>query len=144
MRRPTKGEEVMSESRRLRRSIVPESMQADYTDYHFSPGVEAGGFLFIAGQIGLDENGAAPEDPAEQARIAFTAIGEVLAKAGLDFTDIVSLTSHHVGEIDRILEWFPTVKDEFIVEPFPAWTAIGVTGLALPGLVVEITAIAQR
>jgi enamine deaminase RidA (YjgF/YER057c/UK114 family) len=49
-----------------------------------------------------------------------------------------------VGEIDRILEWFPTVKDEFIVEPFPAWTAIGVTGLALPGLVVEITAIAQR
>ena len=100
----------MSESRRRRRSIVPESMQADYTDYHFSPGVEAGGFLFIAGQIGLDENGAAPEDPAEQARIAFTAIGEVLAKAGLDFTDIVSLTSHHVGEIDRILEWFPTPK----------------------------------
>lgn len=134
----------MSESRHRRRSIVPESMRADYTEYHFSPGFEAGGFLFVAGQIGLDENGEAPEDATEQARIAFTALGEVLAEAGLDFTDIVSLTSHHVGEIDRILEWFPKVKDEFIVEPFPAWTALGVAGLALPGLVVEISAIAQR
>ncbi|WP_300396850.1 RidA family protein [Henriciella sp.] len=134
----------MTNSRNRRRSVVPTSMRADYTEYHFSPGFEAGGFLFIAGQIGLDENGAAPEDAAEQARIAFTAMGEVLAEAGLDFTDIVSLTSHHVGDVDRILEWFPKVKDEFIVEPYPAWTAVGVSGLAIPGLVVEITAIAQR
>ena len=134
----------MSESSDRRRSIVPESMQADYTEYHFSPGFEAGGFLFTAGQIGLDENGDPPEDATEQARIAFTALGEVLGEAGLDFTDIVSLTSHHVGGVDRILEWFPKVKDEFIVEPFPAWTALGVTGLAIPGLVVEISAIAQR
>lgn len=126
------------------RSIVPQSMQEDYSEYHFSPGFEAGGFLFISGQIGLDENGEAPEDPAEQARIAFTGMGEVLAAANLTFTDIVSLTSHHVGDIERVLEWFPNVKDDFIVEPFPAWTAVGVTGLAIPGLVVEITAIARR
>jgi enamine deaminase RidA (YjgF/YER057c/UK114 family) len=126
------------------RSIVPESMREDYTEYHFSPGFEAGGFLFISGQIGLDENGEAPEDPAEQARIAFTSMGEVLAEADLDFTDIIALTSHHVGDIERILDWFPQVKDEFIVEPFPAWTAVGVTGLAIRGLVVEITAIARR
>jgi len=36
------------------------------------------------------------------------------------------------------------VKDEFICEPFPAWTTLGVTGLAIPGLVVEIAAIARR
>ncbi|MFA5608240.1 MAG: RidA family protein [Leucobacter sp.] len=133
----------MSTSGDTRRSIVPESMREDYTNYHFSPGFEANGFLFISGQIGLDENGLAPEAPAEQARLAFAGMGEVLREAGLDFTAVVSLTSHHVGDIESILEWFPKVKDEFIVEPYPAWTAIGVTGLAIPGLVVEITAIAR-
>ncbi|MER7542901.1 RidA family protein [Actinomadura sp.] len=134
----------MTRSRDRGRPIVPASMQENYTEYHYSPGFDAGGFLFISGQIGLDENGEAPEDPAEQARNAFNAMGEVLAEAGLGFGDIVSLTSHHVGDVESMLDWFPKVKDDFIGEPYPAWTALGVTGLAIPGLVVEIAAIARR
>lgn len=134
----------MTQSRDRGRSIVPASMQENYTDYHYSPGFDAGGFLFISGQIGLDENGEAPDDPAEQARNAFKAMGQNLSEAGLDFGDIVSMTSHHVGDIESVLEWFSKVKDEYIGEPYPAWTALGVTGLAIPGLVVEIAAIARR
>ena len=84
----------MSESRRRRRSIVPESMQADYTDYHFSPGVEAGGFLFIAGQLYVDEEANERIRGAAQGFIAFILwgvgafvgtllAGQVLAKHAL-------------------------------------------------------------
>lgn len=125
------------------RSITPPVMQVDYDEYHFSPGFEADGFLFISGQIGLDESGEVPHDPAEQARIAFTRMGTVLAEAGLTFADIVSVTSHHVGDVTGIFEWFPTVKDSYLAPPYPAWTALGVTSLAIPGLVVEISAVAR-
>lgn len=134
----------MTKSQAVGKSIVPASKKEDYSDYHFAPGFEAGEFLFISGQIGLDENGEAPIDPAEQARLAFLGMGEVLAEAGLDFSNIVSITSHHADSIESMLEWFPAVKDQFILEPYPAWTALGVTGLAIPGLVVEIAAIARK
>ena len=35
------------------------------------------------------------------------------------------------------------VKDRFIKDPFPAWTAIGTTELALPGALVEIRVTAR-
>jgi enamine deaminase RidA (YjgF/YER057c/UK114 family) len=37
---------------------------------------------------------------------------------------------------------FSQVKDEFFTERYPSWTAVGVTQLALPELLVEIRAVA--
>ncbi|SFV25070.1 RidA family protein [Micrococcus terreus] len=124
-------------------SVLPESMIEDYQEFHFSPGFEAGGLLFISGQIGVDASGGVPDQPAEQARCAFERIGTILAEAGLGFEDIASITSHHVGEVTEIFGWFPEVKDSFLAPPYPAWTALGVSGLAIPGIVVEISAIAK-
>lgn len=125
------------------RSITPHTMTEDYLQYHFSPGFEAGGFLFVSGQIGLHPSGLVPSDPSEQARIAFERLGAVLAEAQLSYDDIVSITSHHVGDVAGIFDWFPAVKDVFLAPPYPAWTAIGVSGLAIPELVIEISAIAR-
>lgn len=126
-----------------KKPVLPTSMKEAYVDFHYAPGTASGGFLFIAGQIGLDENGEAPADPRQQAHLAFQAMGEVLGEAGLDFGDLVSITSHHVGGIESVLDWFSEVKDEYIREPYPCWTVLGVTGLAIPGLVVEIAGIAR-
>ena len=125
------------------RSILPDSMAEFYNDYHFSPGFEAGGFLFISGQTGIDASGKVPNDPSEQARFAFEGIGAVLTEAGLGFEDIVSITSHHVGDVTGIFDWFPKVKDSFLTPPYPAWTALEVSGLAIPGVVIEISATAR-
>ena len=35
------------------------------------------------------------------------------------------------------------VRDEFLSEPWPAWTAIGITELAMPGAHVEIRVTAK-
>jgi enamine deaminase RidA (YjgF/YER057c/UK114 family) len=38
---------------------------------------------------------------------------------------------------------FMSVRDEFLSSPWPAWTAIGITELALPGAHVEIRVMAK-
>mgnify|MGYP000216952290 CR=1 FL=1 len=143
MSRAAGGAGAVTGQRAGGRPIIPPSMAEFAEEYGFAPGFEAGGLLFISGQIGADASGEAPEVPAEQARLAFEGIGAVLAEAGLGFDDIVSITSHHVGDVAGIFDWFPEVKDSFVKPPYPAWTALGVSGLAIPGVVVEISAIAR-
>jgi enamine deaminase RidA (YjgF/YER057c/UK114 family) len=40
------------------------------------------------------------------------------------------------------METFASVRDRYLKEPWPAWTAIGVTELVMPGGLLEIRAIA--
>ena len=47
------------------------------------------------------------------------------------------MTSFHVDMASH-MSAFMKVKDEMISEPYPAWTAIGCTELAMPGGLVEI------
>ena len=64
-------------------------------------------------------------------------MGRILEAAGLGFDDVLELTTFHVGLRDH-LRAFLAVKDEFLQAPWPAWTAIGVSELAVPGARVEI------
>ena len=52
------------------------------------------------------------------------------------------MTTYQVSLMTH-MEAFGRAKDEFIGEPYPAWTAIGVTELAVAGGLVEIRVIAQ-
>jgi enamine deaminase RidA (YjgF/YER057c/UK114 family) len=38
---------------------------------------------------------------------------------------------------------FMKVKDKYLSKPYPAWTAIGITELAVPGGLVEVKATAR-
>ena len=65
----------------------------------------------------------------------------MLAAAGLGYTEIAEMTTFHVGLRDH-LATFLAVRDEFLSAPWPAWTAIGVSELAVSGARVEIKVIA--
>ena len=119
--------------------IIPASQQAMYDNFHFAPGVKTGNLLLMSGQVGSDASGKCPEDFTEQFRLAFQHIEAILTEAGGDLSNIVELTSYHIGMREHLRE-FIAVKDEMISEPNPAWTAIGCTELAMPGAVVEIRA----
>ena len=125
-----------------KRSIVPEGLESNYTGWHFSPALESNGFLFLSGCTGTRPDGSLSDDPAEQARDAFRKIELSLRAAGCDFSHVVEMTTYHVG-LQAQLEAFKAVKDEFIPEPYPAWTAIGVSEFAVPGAVIEIRIIAS-
>jgi len=121
--------------------VIPKGMEFSYENFHFAPAVKTGDRLYGSGQIGIGPDGKPAEDPATQFTHAFENVGRVLEAAGLGFGDIVELTTYHVG-LQQHMRTFMGVKDRFIKEPYPAWTAIGITELAIPGALVEIRAIA--
>ncbi len=119
-----------------------EGYRAAFETYGFSPAVKSGGFLFISGQVGARPDGSAPDNVADQTEWALKRVAELLRIAGLDLSDLVDVTSYHV-DIENTLADFMEVKQRFIKSPFPAWSIIGISGLSLPELKVEIRAVAK-
>ena len=66
----------------------------------------------------------------------------VLAEAGCSLDDIVDMTSYHVNLVESFPA-FASVKDARMPEPYPAWTAVGVAALLVPGALVEVKASAR-
>jgi enamine deaminase RidA (YjgF/YER057c/UK114 family) len=112
-------------------------------DWHFSPGVDTGDFVFFSGITGTRSDGSIGAEPEIQFREAFRFFQANLVHARLAMRDVVDITTYHLG-LRTHLEIFMKVKDEYLLEPYPAWTAIGVSELITEGALVEIRAIAKR
>lgn len=125
-----------------KRCIVPDALKSNYTDWHFSPAVVCGDFVLFSGCTGSMPNEPIPPAITDQSRNAFRKIEMSLIESGLNFSDVVEMTTYHVG-LREHLEEFKGVKDEFIKEPYPAWTAIGVSELAVEGALIEVRVIAK-
>lgn len=122
--------------------VVPKGMEAYYTDFHFAPAIKDGGRLYCSGVIGIGPDGKASADPETQFTQAFEQLKSVLAAAGASLAEVVEMTTFHVG-LQKNLPAFMKVKDRYLSEPYPAWTAIGIAELAFPGGLVEIKVIAR-
>jgi enamine deaminase RidA (YjgF/YER057c/UK114 family) len=122
--------------------VIPKGQEAFYERFHFAPAVKDGDRLFCSGVIGIGADGKASADPETQFTQAFESLSSVLAAAGASFSDVVDITTFHVG-LQQNLGKFMKVKDKYVREPYPAWTAIGVTELAVPGGLVEIKVVAR-
>jgi enamine deaminase RidA (YjgF/YER057c/UK114 family) len=106
--------------------------------FRYSPGVKAGHFLFIAGQVGRDEKMNVVEGKEAQIAQAFENVKKVLTAAEVTFDDVVEMVTYLTDMRD--LQLLMKVKDRYFTNPdcLPTWTAIGTTVLANPGLFVEI------
>lgn len=120
-----------------RDALFPEGAPAAAAGY--SPGIMAEGrrVVFVSGQ-GPDDLKA---DMETQLRQTFARIGLVLQAAGAGFQHVVMIRAYFV-HLNRDLGVFRKVRKEFLIEPFPAATALGVTELAVAGLEIEIEAVA--
>ena len=98
--------------------------------------------LFVSGQVPLDDDGnlVAPGDFDGQARRTFENLGLVLDEAGGTFGDIVKLTVY-LTDMARLPD-YGRIRAEYIRGRPPASTAVGVTALAVPGLMIEVEATA--
>ena len=129
-------------SDRGNRRIVPAASKYAYDNFHFAAAVIDGANLRMSGVIGTGPDGRPAAEPETQFRQAFEAAAVVLTEAGLDFADVTDITSYHIGLQTHMAE-FIAVKDRFVSAPYPAWTAVGTTELAIPGALVEIQIIAR-
>ncbi|PZT71112.1 RidA family protein [Streptomyces sp. SW4] len=130
----------MSSPDRGRRLINPSPEL--YERLHFSQACRVGDHIWVSGQVGVDPATLKPAEGMEaQARLAFDGVRSVLEAAGASLADIVELTTFHT-DLRGDMKEFTQVKDACIPDRYPAWTAVGVTQLALPELLVEIRAVA--
>lgn len=122
--------------------VVPPPWEAFYQASRIPAAVRVGDTLYVTGHTGESADGAFPEDVEEQVRGTFRNVTLTLAEAGMGWADVVELTSYHVGLRSQFPEPVFGVAAEFLTEPYPAWTAAGVTELFDPDAVIEISCVA--
>jgi enamine deaminase RidA (YjgF/YER057c/UK114 family) len=94
--------------------------------------------VFVAGQVALDrEFNVVGDDLETQTRAAMENVGTALAAIGASFDDVVRRTIYtkEPTEFETITRAIEAVQGS---DRHPAQTILGVTGLALPGLLIEI------
>ncbi len=109
-------------------------------------GVKVGNILYLSGQVGMDDSGNIPETMAEQMTLAYANIRAVLAEFGAGFDNIVDETFlvTSVQETHDNLEAIYTARAEaYGGIPEVTQTLIGVAGLLLPELKLEVKCIAH-
>jgi len=122
-------------------AFIPAGMEQLCAAYPHAPAMRVGNMVWTAGQVGMTDAGELPDTVAAQADLAFRNLARVLAEAGATLDDIVDPQTFHVGLHQNSKE-FGEVKNRYLVKNPPAWTGLGVSELAVPGILLEIKAVA--
>jgi enamine deaminase RidA (YjgF/YER057c/UK114 family) len=110
--------------------------------YTFSPALQVGNLLFLAGTTAVDEQGTlvAPGDIVGQTRFILEKFGKLLNAAGADFSHVVE-TTEYITTTDNY-RGTAAVRREFFRPPYPVATGVIVAGLLREGALIEISAVA--
>ena len=116
-----------------------------YSDL-FCQGVRIGNTLYMAGQVGTDENGAAPDDLLAQMRYAYAHVRSVLVEYGGTMDNVVDET-WFVTSIDdtmaKVGDLFAARAEIYGKKPDVSQTVVQVAGLVDPSFKIEIKCIAS-
>ena len=99
--------------------------------------------IYISGQVGI-RDGEIPDSFAEQMDIVFANLVEQLEAAGATMADVIKLTGFIVDMDGERRTAYSEARARYFSDdnPPPASTLIGVSGLVIPVLQVEVEAIA--
>ncbi|CDQ38206.1 RidA family protein [Virgibacillus salexigens] len=100
----------------------------------YSQAIQAGDFLYVSGQVGIDPNtGEIVEGIEAQTKQVLTNIQAILTEAGTDFSKAVKFTIYL-----KSMEDFATINEiygSYLSEPYPARATIEVSQLPKHALV---------
>lgn len=133
--------------------VLPDSRAKQAHDnYRYAAVRRVDNMLYLSGQVIVRRDGEGRDVPAFKAQVrrGLERLKQTLASAGASFQDVVMINSFHVwqgpdfaGSRDEQFDAFEAVIGEFIHAPYPAWTAVGTTGLLGSGGIVEVQLIAR-
>lgn len=113
----------------------------------FSQAVEVpmeGALLFLSGMTSRNKDGSVfgAGDITAQTERCLDNLVALLAEAGATLDDVAAVTLYvrDMGQFDAVHE----VRRRYFRAPYPSSTMVEVSGLALPEMLVEITAIAVK
>ena len=139
---PTPGGEV----------ILPDAgAKESHDNWRYSAARRLGDQIYISGVVVYREKNEGKDVAAFklQVRRALERLGRTLEAADSDWSHVAMINSFHVwqgpdfnGTRDEHFQAFEEVIGEFIKPPYPAWTAVGTTGLLGSNGIVEVQLIA--
>jgi len=128
----------------MRESINPPSLPPP-AGYSQVVRVSGGTTIYIAGQVAWDEDGqlVGATDFEAQTRQVFHNLAVALAVFDAALSDLIKIGIYVVDHDNSKLQTIRLVRDKFFgdITP-PASTLLGVAGLAVPDLMIEVDAIA--
>jgi 2-iminobutanoate/2-iminopropanoate deaminase len=103
-----------------------------------------GDLIFVAGHTALAPDGTVlyPGDPLAQMRHTLDAINTTLSPYGATLNDMVQIR-WYLTDV-RYREAILRIREEYFAPPYPTSTLLGVSALALEGLMVEVDGVAVR
>ena len=123
----------------------PERITTDgdwYEPYRIALGYRIGDLIVLSGQAAISPEGSVvgEGDFDAQAEQVFRNLEHVLGLAGATLRDVVKVTIYltDMANFPKIVE----LRERWFTAPYPADTIVEVGALALPGLMIEIDAMA--
>ncbi len=101
-----------------------------------------GQFLFVSGQLGIDQSGKSPSDFDGQAELCWRNILAILHDAGMTTDNLVKLTTFLTSMDNGPASG--RIRSSHIGDARPASTIICVSALARPEWLIEIEAVAFK
>lgn len=114
-----------------------------FTEWGFAEGVIDGDRIWLSGVVAGLRKGETTADADAAYDRAWKMLGDVLERSGSSFDGVVDITTYHT-DLPAQFDEFRKVKDRYIREPFPAWTAIDIDRLVPDNGLVEIKLVARR
>jgi len=105
---------------------------------------QMGNTIYVSGQVAYSPEGklVGEGDMTAQARQVYQNIKDILTAAGASISDIIKINTY-ITDQNKFMEMLEVRKEIFGNNP-PASTAVVVAGLAFPGLLIEVEAIAIK
>ena len=111
----------------------------------FCQGVRVGETIYLAGQVGTDYNGDAPEDLVAQMKHAYAHVQSVLAEYGATMENIVDETwfvTDSDNTMAKVGDLFAARAEIYGKKPEVSQTLVQVAGLVDPSFKIEIKCVA--
>ena len=132
--------------------LASEAEKGGYDEFRYAAVRRVDNMLYISGVV-IGPRGTEGTDIAAfklQVRRGFERLKASLTASGAGFGDVVMVNSFHVwdspnftGTRDQHWDAFYEVAGEYVKAPYPAWTAVGTTGLLPPRGLIEVQMIAR-
>lgn len=132
--------------------LLDEDAKQAHDQFRYAAVRRVDNTLYISGVVIGPREGEKRDATAfkQQVHRGFRRLQSILQSAGATFKDVVMINSFHVwegphfeGTKEQHFALFEEVADTYLKPPYPAWTAVGTTGLLGTNSIVEVQLIAR-
>src|SRR3954452_7994823 len=136
---------VTHDTGKMNTEIMPSTIAPPAANYaHAVLTANAANILHVSGQVAARVDGTIPDDVADQAEVIWANIAAILGEAGMQMSDVGSITTYVVAYFMAALPAVMAARDAALAGHRAASTLVTVPALARPAWKMEVAIVAAR